>query len=264
MGVWSKIGKGALIGGAGLATYATGGMASPALGAAVKYATKKSPTIATGSGAGVAMNANGGQQMQPNGQPLLPGQKADPSSFEDAYKNYVLQGMNQSSGLADQVSRFSQQQHTMAAPAMQKAMQYYTNLASGSQSAIQSTLAPSMSQANQVYSGAERGLNSKMMAGGQRDNAMAELYRQKAGQLGMMPFMARNDAMGQLSNMGQQGVQNALQGYSVAGNMLSPAQYGASNIFQANAAKSAKWGQIGSAIGGVAANYFLNKYGGGG
>lgn len=73
--------------------------------------------------------------------------------------------------------------------------QYYRNILSSRQSARES-LAPEMTTAMDFYRGAE-GRAKRTMRGGSRDLALAELSRQKTGQLaGMLPAARRAAAEG--------------------------------------------------------------------
>jgi hypothetical protein len=109
----------------------------------------------------------------------------------------------QQSDLAKELMGQGQSEYNMGAPALSKAMQYYTTLATGGRGAISNALAPSMNALADTYGGAEKGMNERMAPGPTRDRAIAELYRQKAGQMGLMPFQARQGAIGQLGTMGQ-------------------------------------------------------------
>jgi hypothetical protein len=123
--------------------------------------------------------------------------------------------------LGDQIGVFAQGQHSMAQPALQKAMQYYTQLASGSRSGIQGALAPSIGALTETYRGAENGLMARSNPGASRDRQLGELARQKAGQLGLMPFQARESAIGNLAGMGQQLEGNAMRGFGMQGSQYN-------------------------------------------
>lgn len=143
----------------------------------------------------------------------------------------AMNGVNQKqSGLADAASRFAGGQTSLAAPAMSKAMQYYSSLAGGNASDLNAAVAPDMAQLTDTYKGAESGINARMGAGPQRDQAIAELMRQRAGQVGMTKLNARSGAFGQLAGLGQQANQNALGGYGIAGNTLGNLGYQYGNL----------------------------------
>lgn len=163
------------------------------------------------------------------------------------------------SGLANQMSSFAREQHSMASPALQRAMQYYTQLAVGGRGAIGSALAPDKNRLLETYRGAERGMDS--MVGPSRDNALAELQRQKAGQLGMMPFMARQNAMGQLGDMGNTLSRNALSAYGGAGNALQGAAEGLGMQDNMQARQRAAWTNMGGQIATVMGPWLLGKFG---
>lgn len=152
--------------------------------------------------------------------------------------------MGKQTGLSDEMATFARGQHTMAEPALQKAMQYYMTLASGSRGAIDAQLAPERNALTETYRGAERGMTSRMAAGPGRDRAIAELYRSKAGQMGLMPFMARQTAIGGLRDMGSDAMQRALQGYGQAGNALSGASNTGLNVLKAQQNANEQWGNF--------------------
>ena len=152
--------------------------------------------------------------------------------------------MGKQTGLSDEMATFARGQHTMAEPALQKAMQYYMTLASGSRGAIDAQLAPERNALTETYRGAERGMTSRMAAGPGRDRAIAELYRSKAGQMGLMPFMARQNAVGNLNQMGSDAMGRALQGYGQAGNALSGASNTGMNVMRAQQGANEAWGNF--------------------
>lgn len=155
----------------------------------------------------------------------------------------------QQSSLAKEIMGYGQQQYGMGAPAMQQAMKYYTTLATGNRGAIDTALAPQRNQIADSASGIEQGLDNHLAPGPTRDRAIADLYRQKAGQLGMLPINARQNAMGQLATQGQQSVGNAASFFGQSSGALNSA----GNMFdiagqnRANAAGA--YGQMGNDLG---------------
>jgi hypothetical protein len=172
----------------------------------------------------------------------------------------AIQGARKSSAekstqnLSNTMSTIAMQQHTMAQPALQKAMQYYMTLAGGNRGQIQGAIAPQLSALNASYKGAETRMGM-MPAGPTRDRQMAELQRQKAGQIGMLPIEARNDAMQRLYGFGQEQDRSALGYYNQSANLLPQlnafeqqrkqnySDMGATlfNIFQPQIAGKAPW-----------------------
>lgn len=164
--------------------------------------------------------------------------------------------------MANQISSMARQQHTMAGPAMQKAMQHYMQLAGGNRAAIQSALAPDMNNMMQSYKGAEIGMTSRMAPGPQRDAAIAALYQQKAGQMGMMPFHAKQNAFGQLGDMGQNLMQLGNQAYGTAGGILGGQAQTQSQLAQLAGQRQAQWGSLGEAVGNIFYPWLTGKFGG--
>ncbi len=140
------------------------------------------------------------------------------------------------------MTNIANRQHMIAEPALKKAMQYYMTLAGGNRGAIQSHLAPDIMGLNQSYKGAETRMMNTMAPGPTRDRQMAEMQREKAGAVGMMPFIARNQAIDKMANQGQQGMGNSLTFYNGAANQL-PMMAGFDQQ------RSQNWSQVGSLIG---------------
>lgn len=139
--------------------------------------------------------------------------------------------VDKQSALSNTVSQFARQQHTMAGPAMGKALDYYMNMAgSGGNGALQQAMAPQISMINQQYGGAEKGMLQRMAPGAQRDQAIAGLYQQRAGQIGQAGIQGRTNAVGQLAGMGQNLLGNSLNAYGTAAGALSGAQGGAQGM----------------------------------
>lgn len=137
------------------------------------------------------------------------------------------QMMGNQTALAREMSGFARGQFSAAQPAMAKAMDYYRTLASGTRGAIDAKLAPERAAMNETYKGAEMGITSRLAPGATRDRQIAELYRQRAGQQGLMPFMARQQAVGSMADLAgnmtgygldaQRGAASALTGASTTG-----------------------------------------------
>lgn len=155
--------------------------------------------------------------------------------------------MRQQSGLSNEMASFAREQHTMAEPALQKAMQYYMQLATGNRAAIQGQLAPDIARLTETYRGAERGLEAKTAPGPSRDRAIAELYRQRAGQLGIMPFEARRSAVGDMAQLGGQRMNAALDAYGRAGSALTGASQAGTQAFNMGERASDRYGSMISA-----------------
>lgn len=129
--------------------------------------------------------------------------------------------IDKQSALASQLQNFAGGQISTAKPAQDAAMKYYMGLGTGDRGQIQSLLAPQINQMTGVYSGAQRGIEAHVGAGPQRDQAISDLAKQRAGQLGVMPMQARTDAMGKLADLGGQGMNRALSAYNASGSALT-------------------------------------------
>lgn len=150
------------------------------------------------------------------------------SSAGNAQKALAIQQgqiAGQQSGLAKTMTGLAGDSFAAGGPALNKAMDYYRTLASGSRGAIDSALAPARAGLTDTYSGAQRGIEATTGAGPQRDRAIAEMQRQKAGQMGIMPFNAQAGAVGAMADLGGSMLNRGASLYGGAGNVLG----GASN-----------------------------------
>ncbi len=175
--------------------------------------------------------------------------------------------MNRQSGLANEVSSMGKGQMQMGQPAMQKAMQYYMTLAGGGRGAMNAAMAPERGQMAESYRGAEQGMMARMAPGASRDKAIAEMYRSKAGQMGTMPFMARQNAMGQLAGMGGQFMDRGANMMGTAGNILSGASSTGSRASDASAKSGSAYGDLitqGTKMASSGWDWWSNRQGGGG
>lgn len=232
------------------------------------------PLIAAGVTAGAGMiqqkmanNAAKKQQMgQQQQQPVAAGAPATGTALEIGQKQ---------SALANTISDFAKRQHSMADPAMSKAMEYYSTLAGGNRGQMQAAIAPQVGQINSSYLGAERGMLSRMAPGAQRDSALADMYRQRAGQIGDLSVGARKEGVQGLAQMGQQMYGNAMSGFGAASGALSGAAgtYGGAaalaqnqNQFDANLQQQKRkgWMDFGGSIGKILLPYVMGKIGNGG
>jgi len=152
--------------------------------------------------------------------------------------------MNRQSGLANEISTMGKGQMQMGQPAMAKAMQYYTTLAGGGRGAMNAAMAPERNQMAESFRGAEQGMLARMGPGAGRDRAIAEMYRNKAGAMGMMPFQARQGAMGQLAGMGGQMMNRGADMMGAAGDVMSGASATGQRASQAQQTAGNAWGNL--------------------
>jgi len=172
------------------------------------------------------------------------------------------QMMGQYSGLSNMIGKYAQGQHTMAQPAIQKAMQYYTQLASGNRGQIGSAIAPDLAAMNETYKGAQSSIQNNT-TGATREASLAKMAQQKAGQAGLMPMQARQNAIGQLGNMGMELNNNVLGAYGQMGSNL----YGMSSAYGQMAnmqnQRNQGWSQLGQNLGNIWLPMLLGNRGGG-
>jgi hypothetical protein len=172
-------------------------------------------------------------------------------------------GMNQQTGMAKTLQDFSKNQFTMSGPAQKMALDYYTKLATGNRGTINEALAPEYGQISDIYRGGMAGAQSRMAPGPIRDQAIADMQRQKSGQMAMLPMQARAGGMKSLADFGQAGAQAGMQALSGASWMTSAASSGAGNLFNMAQAGNQRWSDMGESIGKIFLPWVLNQYGGG-
>ncbi len=129
--------------------------------------------------------------------------------------------LDRQSALANQMMTLGQGQVSASKPALDAAMHHYMTAAMGSRSAMDQQLAPERAAMADTARGTQRGLEAHMGAGAQRDEAMADLARRQYGASAMLPTQARNDAVGKLAEMGQQGMNRGMSMFGQAGGALS-------------------------------------------
>lgn len=172
----------------------------------------------------------------------------------------------QQSQLARMMQDIAGKQFTMSQPALQQALRYYSTLAgAGGRAGINQMLAPQIGQVTDYYRGAERGLSARMAPGPQRDRAIADLYRQKAGQLGMMPMQARAGANQALAGLGESINSQALSGLGGAAGVLSGQAGTLGGIAGMERQRQQNWMNFGEAIAPMWLQGFQNSgmFGGG-
>lgn len=131
-------------------------------------------------------------------------------------------------------------------PALNKAMQHYMTLVTGNRGAINAEIAPERNQMLEGYRGAETGINAKLAPGPDRDRAIAELYRSKAGQAGMMPFQARQNAFQNLESAGEKRLSVGADLMKSSSGVFGGASDAAARAGENNADAWAGYGSIGA------------------
>jgi hypothetical protein len=131
-------------------------------------------------------------------------------------------------------------------PALDAAMKHYLTLAQGGRGEINSLLAPDRAAVNETARGTARGIEAHMAPGGQRDQAIADMNRQRQGQLGLMPMQARTDAMGKLAALGGQGMDRGYNFMSGAAGALGGQTAGINSMFNTQMAGQQGWNQFGA------------------
>lgn len=132
-----------------------------------------------------------------------------------AQKKQQAQAAAAQKAITDQAGGFQardRQLTQIGLPLLQSTSNYYRALIGGDRGAIDSALAPERAGITDTYRGAARGLST--LRGPTRDLATAELNRQKAGQLGLLPAQARANAVQQGQRAGEFAVGTGLESAS--------------------------------------------------
>jgi hypothetical protein len=104
----------------------------------------------------------------------------------------------------------AQKQFTSANNSLDQSANYFSPLLRGNRAAIDQTLAPERAGITETYRGAGQALEQSGMRGGTRDLATAELNRDKASKLALLPSAARAGAADSMMKLG--GEQGQLAG----------------------------------------------------
>lgn len=138
-----------------------------------------------------------------------------------------LDATKANAGRADQLGQWGQSQYNLAMPALTQAQSYWSSAAGfGGSGKLLQQLQPQATQINDTYTGA-LGNAMRSLGGAQRARAIAELNRQRAGQIGNLYPQARFDAVKQLGQFGQTGVDSAgrLMGGAIGGGDSAAGNY---------------------------------------
>lgn len=176
--------------------------------------------------------------------------------------NLAREQGGQQSALSRTLADYSRDQYALSRPALSRAIGLYSRLAGGDRSTVQSTIAPEVASINQNYEGSQRYLDQQGVRGGTRDMAVADLNRQRTGQVGMLPMQARMGAAGALASLGSSGTGQALSGLSAA----TAGANGAGATYLGLAGQERTRGDqvadFGSNIAGTVLPWLLQRYGG--
>lgn len=189
------------------------------------------------------------------------------SSTAKASQALQAQAMQQQSDLSSSIKGYADSRFKMADPALTAGMGYYTKLLSGDRGTVQGAIAPDVANVNAAYKGTQNYLDQQGVQGGARDNAIAESERSRVGQIGMLPFMARNAAAGNLvqagttlSGQGMAGLSGAASAASGAGNTAYNLN---SQMFGQGEVRGSQISDLGSNIAGLYLKWMSSGGGGG-
>jgi len=168
-------------------------------------------------------------------------------------------------GLSKSLSDYAGSQFRMAQPALSAGLGYYQKLLGGDRATIQGAIAPDVAGINTAYEGTQKYLEQQGVRGGAKDYATAEAERQRVGQIGMLPFLARQGAAGALTQTGLTATGQAMQGLGTAAGAAAGAgstAYGASGQgFYQGQVRGQQIADVGSNIAGLFANWMQGRGG---
>jgi hypothetical protein len=120
----------------------------------------------------------------------------------------AIQRVEESAG---QAGRLSQQYGGLATPMLGQAFNYYGTLLGGNRAAIRQAVSPELQDISEAYKGADTAIGKGYLAGGERNQALAENARARAGQISRligsvrpMAAQAGGQLAGQVAGIGQQ------------------------------------------------------------
>ncbi len=168
----------------------------------------------------------------------------------------------QQSALAQKLTEIAGQNSTLTGPAYQKAIDYYTSMAGGGGTAKQQqAVQPDVNRLNEQYKGAATRI-SRQLTGPARDQALADLVRQHAAQIGELTGAPRQAANDKLLQIGEQGQQNTASLYGAAGSAFGGSAGTAGNLYnqvdRTNQGHNAVFGQLGQDFSKLWAPYLKN------
>lgn len=213
------------------------------MAAAIPFAMKAAPYVAQGVGALLGKKLGGPSKLQ---QSAVTGTQNAANAIGQYAQPLV--------GMGTSLARSGRNVTGAGVSSLGQAGQYYSDILSNRRSARES-LAPEMTTALDFYRGAE-GKTKRTLTGGSRDYALAELDRQKVGQLaGMLPAARRmaaqgaTDVGGQLVGAGSN-LLGAGEGYAGLGtNAATSAAYINSGLFNQATQLRNQEGEAGKTIG---------------
>jgi len=121
-------------------------------------------------------------------------------------ENSLLGNESQLLNIANQQNQNSQSLFNLSEPGFATAENFYTNLASGSPSAIQSAIAPAVGQIQQGAQGATQSILNTAPAGGEKNLALEQIQANKGSQVGQVATQAYLGAPNALAGLAQQGI----------------------------------------------------------
>jgi hypothetical protein len=189
------------------------------------------------------------------------------SSEQKQYEAASLESAKQQTELSKSLANYSKDQYALTKPALSQAMGLYSRLAGGDRATVQSAIAPEVANINEQYRGAGKYLEQQGMRGGARDYALADLNRQRVGQLATLPMAGRWEGAGKLASLGQSGTAAGLSGMAGAAgaNAGAAAAYGnlANQAFQQQQTRGQGVSQFASNLAGILVPWMLGQKGGG-
>jgi len=190
--------------------------------------------------------------------------KARKSAMKDAMvRSPEEQGYLQSqTQLGDQMRQQGQQAFQTAMPQVRSTIDYYRTLLDGSRAARMNAVSGEAQDTAEAFQGADAAAN-KNLRGGERDQAVAENSRAKAGQISRLVTGVRPGAAAALGNMGQQllGTSSQFEGQAanVGANLLGNSTANRQGAFAVGDAAAQRTSDAIGGITGAVAGAFPRK-----
>lgn len=160
--------------------------------------------------------------------------------------------MNNLTSAGQQAMGYAKDQYNLSAPAYQQAMSYYQRLLGGNRAQMSLATAAPAAQINDLYRGAQSGINRGMLRGGERDLASATLNRDRVGKLaglvtGVQPMAA--EGLSKLAGNGLDLSRGFLNSGAAAYGDAGKIAVGGMDAAEKQAARSgAAWQQAGKSL----------------
>ena len=192
------------------------------------------PLISTGIGAlGSYLGSRGAQKQ------------AD-TSYANQNAAYAKQGQ-----LAEAMTGIAKDRYTLAKPAYDKAMGYYSGILGGNQAGALQAVSPDIRRLTDLSQGAQSAIDHRL-TGASRDMATSDLLRNRYADIAQLTGAPRQNAAQTLLGEGRSGITGLQDAYSTGANIYGAQGAGYSDAYRsANSRVSdinTQWGNFGTSL----------------